>query len=204
VGFRGPPPGESEYKPPFRSLSTSTMGQAPQSSPTSAGFDPARLVQEHQAGVWRYLRALGCDPAQADDLAQETFLAVFQKPFHDFNASATSAYLRKVAYNLFITHHRRSGRVIAMENLEEIDQTWSRWAGEDNGEEMLGALKACLEHLTPRARMALEMRFRDKASRESIATALAIGEHGAKNLMQRAKHQLRTCIESKLGPEVGQ
>jgi len=172
------------------------MGPAPQ-SPT-ATFDPARLVNDHQAGLWRYLRALGCDPSHADDLTQETFLAVFQKPFHDFNPSATAAYLRKVAYNLFITHHRRSGRVVAMENLEEIDTTWSRWVGEDNGEEMLLALKACLEQLTDRARLALEMRFRDKASRETIATALAIGEHGAKNLMQRAKHQLRQCIESKV------
>jgi RNA polymerase sigma-70 factor (ECF subfamily) len=173
------------------------MGPTPQ-SPTT-GFDPARLVQEHQTGVWRYLRAIGCDPAQADDLTQETFLAVFQKPFHDFNTSATAAYLRKVAYNLFITQHRRSGRVIAMENLEELDQSWDRWAGEDNGEEMLAALKACFEQLTDRARLALEMRFREKASRESIATALGIGEHGAKNLMQRAKHQLRECIETKLG-----
>jgi RNA polymerase sigma-70 factor (ECF subfamily) len=42
------------------------------------------------------------------------------------------------------------------------------------------------------------MRFADEASREEIAAALGISEHGAKNLMQRAKHQLRECVESKL------
>jgi RNA polymerase sigma-70 factor (ECF subfamily) len=42
------------------------------------------------------------------------------------------------------------------------------------------------------------MRFKEQLSRNQIAAALEITEHGAKNLMQRAKQQLRTCIESKL------
>jgi RNA polymerase sigma-70 factor (ECF subfamily) len=42
------------------------------------------------------------------------------------------------------------------------------------------------------------MRFRGESSREEIAAALEITEHGAKNLMQRAKQQLRECIENKL------
>jgi RNA polymerase sigma-70 factor (ECF subfamily) len=41
------------------------------------------------------------------------------------------------------------------------------------------------------------MRFRDRFSRAEIASALAISESGAKNLMQRAKKQLRTCVEGK-------
>lgn len=174
------------------------MSTAPQMP--SASFDPARLVADHQAGVWRYLRALGCDPAQADDLTQETFLSVLQRPFTEYTPAATSAYLRKVAFNLFITLQRRSGRVVAMENLEDLNVAWERLASEDNGEEMLVALKDCFAQLTERARLALTMRFRDQSSRDSIADALGITEHGAKNLMQRAKQQLRQCIESKLVP----
>lgn len=40
--------------------------------------DMAGLVRAHQAGVWRYLRFLGCHPDEADDLTQETFLALKQ------------------------------------------------------------------------------------------------------------------------------
>lgn len=164
----------------------------------STAFDPARLVRDHQAGVWRYLRALGCEPAVADDLTQETFLAVFQKPFHDYNPASTAAYLRKVAYNLFITVQRRSGRMVNVENLDEIDQEWERLAADDNGTELLLALRGCLEELTPRARLSLELRFKKLETRENIAAALQITEHGAKNLMQRAKQQLRDCIEGKI------
>jgi RNA polymerase sigma-70 factor (ECF subfamily) len=166
--------------------------------PTSTGFDPVRLIERHQTGVWRYLRALGCDPAEADDLTQETFLAVLQKPFEDYDPAATAGYLRKVAHNLFITVRRRAGRVVAVAEIEQVDTAWTRWVGQDNGAAMLELLRDCLGELTQRARWALEMRFRDGLPRMEIAAELKITEHGAKNLMQRAKKQLRGCIERKM------
>lgn len=164
----------------------------------ATAIDPVRLIQTYQAGIWRYLRALGCEASLAEDITQETFLSVLQKPFQDMGAAATSAYLRKVAFNLFISHKRRAGKVTAVENVEELDRTWSAWAGSDNGEALLDALRECLKGISERARLALELRFREDGSREAIAEALEISQHGAKNLMQRAKQQLRTCIESKL------
>jgi RNA polymerase sigma-70 factor (ECF subfamily) len=166
--------------------------------PATAGFDPVRLIEVYQAGVWRYLRAMGCEASLADDLTQDTFLAVLQRPFQDVSSAATSAYLRKTALNLLISHQRRAGRVVAMEHIEELDQTWSRWAGKDNGDAAVEYLRNCLKRLTPRARQALDMRFQGELSRTDIATALNITEHGAKNLMQRAKQQLRQCVEHKL------
>ncbi|MFN0019105.1 MAG: RNA polymerase sigma factor [Pirellulaceae bacterium] len=164
----------------------------------TTGIDPVVLIQTYQAGIWRYLRALGCDSAQAEDITQETFLSVLQKPFQDLGPSATLGYLRKVAFNLFISAKRRAGKVTAVENVEQLDRTWTNWAGSDNGEALIDALKDCLQGISKRARMALELRFREDCSREAIAAALEITEHGAKNLMQRAKQQLRECIESKL------
>ncbi|MCI0357003.1 MAG: RNA polymerase sigma factor [Planctomycetaceae bacterium] len=164
----------------------------------AAGFDPVRLIETYQAGVWRYLRALGCEAAQAEDLTQDTFLAVLQRPFQDISPAATAAYLRKTALNLFISQQRRAGKVTAVEDVEELDRTWLQWAGNDDGEALLDALRDCLQGLTGRARMALEMRFRDNSSRDEIAAALEITDHGAKNLMQRAKHQLRECIQKKM------
>ena len=72
-----------------------------------ARLTPAELVRRHQAAVWRYLRFLGCDPAQADDLTQETFLAVLEKPFEQRCDTATAAYLRTVARNRFLAVMRK-------------------------------------------------------------------------------------------------
>jgi RNA polymerase sigma-70 factor (ECF subfamily) len=172
------------------------MKSAP--SPAATGFDPVHLIETYQVGIWRYLRALGCDAAQAEDLTQETFLAALQRPFQDISPAATSAYLRKIAFNFYISYRRRSGKVTPVENVEELDRTWSHWVGEDDGDTLLDLLRDCLNGLTERARKSLELRFREQCSRSDIAVALQITPDGAKNLMQRAKHQLRECIENKL------
>src|SRR5690242_14704515 len=65
--------------------------------------DLAGAAHAHRLGIWRYLRFLGCDDAAADDLTQETFLAVARgasgngEPVRDL-----PAYLRGIARNLFL------------------------------------------------------------------------------------------------------
>lgn len=166
---------------------------------TSSEIDPAQLIDDHQAGIWRYLRALGCESNEAEDLTQETFLAVLSKPFAYYSKPAAASYLRKVAYHRFISARRRSGKEVLTAELDKIDQSWSEWTSrQDDGGEVLDALKDCLTKLPERARWALEMRFRDKMARGQIAENLSITEHGAKNLMQRAKKKLKDCIEGKM------
>ena len=160
--------------------------------------DAAVFISKHQLGVWRYLRAIGCDASLADDLTQETFLAVLRKPFDFVSDAASAGYLRRVAYHLLVTARRRSGRVLVTDAIESLERDWARWAGFDNGEGAMDALHECFDRLSDRAKLSLRMRFRDEASREDIATALGITEHGAKNLMQRAKALLRECVEGKL------
>ncbi len=170
----------------------------PASGSPNTTFDAVRLIQTHQVGVWRYLRALGCDPALADDLTQETFIKILERPFEDLHEASTAAYLRRTAHNLLVTHKRKEGKFVDVENLDLFASAWLRWAEHDQGEELLATLRECLQGLTNRARQALEMRFHGQQSRSNIAAALEITEHGAKNLMQRAKQQLRECIEGKL------
>src|SRR5213592_1139902 len=116
-----------------------TMHEVP--PPPATGIDPARLIADHQVGILRYLRALGCESSLADDLTQETFLAIIQRPFNDVSPAATNAYLRKTALNLLISHERRSGRVRTVEDVEQLDQTWTRWVGDDDSEIVLNHLR---------------------------------------------------------------
>lgn len=163
----------------------------------NAVLTPSELVAKHQHGVWRYLRMLGCDTATADDLTQETFLKVLRsQDFKQVSHAATSSYLRRTAYHLLVSFHRKMGRVKNVPDAQMIDQTWNRWAGKDlSGDKAIDALRQCLNELTERARLSLRMRFGRNSSRAEIAEALGISEHGARNLMQRAKQQLRECVE---------
>jgi len=161
---------------------------------------PEELIARHQSGVWRYLRMLGCDSSTADDLTQETFLRVLRRDnFVQHNDAATSSYLRRTAYNLLVSLHRKQRKVQTLCEPGLLDEIWDRWAGKDlSGDTAVEALKNCLASLTERAQKALRMRFAEQASRVEIGEALSITDHGARNLMQRAKQQLRQCVEEKL------
>lgn len=168
------------------------------SDSSDVAWDAESLIAEHQLGVWRYLRAIGCDPALADDLTQDTFVAVLKRPFQNFNHLSTATYLRRVAFHLLVTLRRRQDRMTVTDEMEMLDRDWARWAGCDtSGNELMDALADCFSRLTERAQQSLRMRFNENASREQIALSLGITEHGAKNLMQRAKLQLRQCLEEK-------
>lgn len=163
-------------------------------------LEPAEIIARHQHGVWRYLRMLGCDASTADDLTQETFLRVLRREkFVQHSDAATSSYLRRTAYNLLISQHRKHGRVQTLAEAKVLDQVWDRWAGKDlTGDLAIEALRKCLTMLTDRAQQALRLRFASDKSRIEIGQALNISDHGARNLMQRAKQQLRQCVEEKL------
>ncbi|MGI9470350.1 MAG: RNA polymerase sigma factor [Rubripirellula sp.] len=167
---------------------------------SGAELAPEELIARHQGGVWRYLRMLGCDDATADDLTQETFLRVLRRDsFIQHSDAATSSYLRRTAYNLLVSLHRKQGRVQTVVEPTVLDEVWDRWAGKDlSGDLAIEALRDCLSALTERAQTALRMRFAEQASRVDIGEALSITDHGARNLMQRAKQQLRDCVDSRL------
>lgn len=163
-------------------------------------LSPAELIQRHQNGVWRYLRVLGCDASTADDLTQETFLRVLRRnTFVQHSEQATSEYLRRTAYNLLVSNHRKLGRMQVSDSVTLLDESWQRWAGKDlTGDEAVDALRLCMESLTDRAKDALRMRFVENLPRVQIGEALGITDHGARNLMQRAKSQLKECVADRL------
>jgi RNA polymerase sigma-70 factor, ECF subfamily len=150
----------------------------------------AELVQRHQAAVWRYLRYLGCRESQADDLAQETFLAVLEKPFEQRCEEATAAYLRTVARNRFLALMRKEKNGPAAAELAIAEEVWTQTAGAGSDE--------YLDSLDERARRAIELRYRDDRSRRDIAADLEMTEDGVKTLLRRTRDALRECVERKV------
>ncbi|MBK8979799.1 MAG: hypothetical protein IPM29_28205 [Planctomycetes bacterium] len=61
--------------------------------------DLERLLLAHMAPLWRYLRCLGCQPAEADDLAQETFVAALAHGVERLPRARARGWLRTVARN---------------------------------------------------------------------------------------------------------
>jgi len=166
--------------------------------PVCVELDLAAIVRAHQTQLFRYLRFLGCERALAEDLVQETFLALLERPFEERGPAATAAYLRRVARNLYLMWLRRRSRYPAFEDLDAADRVWERYARDDGGEGYLEALRECLAHLKARARHALVLRFQAGKSRAEIGEALGLSEDGTKSILRRARRFLRECISRKI------
>jgi RNA polymerase sigma-70 factor, ECF subfamily len=166
---------------------------------SSANFDLASLVLRHQAGVWRYLRFLGADGPEADDLTQETFLAFARADFSQRDDRQSACYLRTVARNQLLALRRRQHREISTVELEAADGVWAAAAGPDGGlDGYLDALRSCLAALDGRARRAVDLHYRDRVGRETMAAVLGMKPDGVKTLLRRTRALLRECIERKV------
>ena len=159
------------------------------------GIDLAALMREHQAGVWRFLRALGAEANLADDVTQETFLAVYRKPFEQRSRGQTIAYLRIVAKNLFLKARRKAGREVAVAELEHVESEWVELVGEDDGAELTRALKECLKQLDEKPKQALDLQYKEGKQRVEIAEAMGMTDDGIKTLLRRTKARLKKCME---------
>lgn len=159
--------------------------------------DVIRLVQQHQAEVWRHLRFLGATAELADDLTQETFLQLLRAPFEDRGPQARAGWLRTVARNLYVKSFRRPPWPTA--EVDELEAAWQGFAGDDAGDTAIAHLRTCLEQLDGRARQAIELHYEQRRSRSHIGERLGIGEDGVKSLLRRTRTLLRECIERRGG-----
>lgn len=154
------------------------------------------LVRSHQAPLWRYLRALGCAAADAEDLVQEAFLALLRARLHDSSPSGVRAWLRATGKNLFLARCRRERREPLV--LADLDAAFAAYERGDDGQGYREALHSCIAGLPPREREMLQLRYHDDADRARLAAAAGVSPEGAKTLLRRIKLALRNCVNRKL------
>lgn len=170
-----------------------------QDSPPQRPIDLETLVLRHQAGVWRYLRFLGAAGTEAEDLTQETFLALARADFVERDERQTAGYLRTVARNQLVALRRQQCREVSTVDLEAADSVWAAVAGSDGSlADYLDALRQCVDRLDGRPKRAIDLHYRDRAGREAIASELGMQPEGVKTLLRRTRQLLRDCIERKL------
>jgi RNA polymerase sigma-70 factor, ECF subfamily len=158
-----------------------------------------RLMEEHQADVWHFLRFLGCEEALADDLTQDTFLYVYRKPIVEISRAATAAYLRRTARSLMIDRLRRQKREVTLD-LNALEQAWADMTPEGHHEDRLALLQRCLDKLAARAREAIDLKYAQDRTEAEVAKCLDTTLDAAKALLKRARQQLRECVERQLTP----
>ncbi|HLU40713.1 MAG TPA: sigma factor [Planctomycetota bacterium] len=160
-------------------------------------LDVTALVRRHQAGLIRFLRVLGCDARQAEELAHDVFVEVLQRPFADEDPRATAAYLRTVARHRWWKVKRRDGRLTTA-SLDALEAAFVADCGEDGGDAFVEALRGCIEGLEARSRALVLACCQDGESRAALAARFAMSEDGIKSWLRRVRAALRLCVERKV------
>ena len=165
--------------------------------PESPVADPREeAIHLHLRGVWRYLRMLGCPPDQAEDLTQDAFVTALAKGAAARDPAALGSFLRQTARFLFLRSLKgsRSAETLA----DAVDLLWRRDCLEDDGDDLVEAVRACVGELTGRASDAVRLTYGEGRSRAEVARALEMKENGVKTLLQRTRQVLRECMRRKM------
>ena len=158
---------------------------------------PAQGLAAFAAEVQRFLRVCGCDRELAADLVQDVLLLALQKNVSLPTPAAARAWLRRAARLLLLEESRRQSRRLPAVDPVLVDAAERHFASFDESE-WSDALRDCTSRLTGRASRAVEIVYRNGASRDEAGRTLGLSRDGVKTLLRRTRAALRRCLEEKL------
>jgi RNA polymerase sigma-70 factor, ECF subfamily len=149
-------------------------------------YELERLYREEGPAVWAYLRCRLADEHAAEEVFQETFLAVASKPGGLVAATSPRAWLIAIARNLLREHHRSAVRHAASP-LEEATASPATPVEDDRLDDM----RRAIARLPDGQREALELRLGQDLSYAEIAEVLAIPVGTVRSRLHLAVASLR-------------
>ena len=160
----------------------------------------AKVVTHHQAAVRRYMARLAPDPASADDLAQEVFLAALQSLDRVNPELGIGPYLMGIARNLarMAWRDRMKRREISGDAVFEALAAQQHETHE-SPDKRLAALRNCIQRLAPRAQQTIHLHYRDEWRCNEIASQIGATAGTVRSILTRARQSLRDCIRVSLG-----
>ena len=154
------------------------------------------LVRRHGTAVRGLVRRMGADPALADDIAQDAFLAAFEQ-IAEFRGEGTfAAWVKRIAARLYVKRWRRDRRV---DVVAEPPEEWEAVAARQVGAAARIDLDEAMGALTPIERLCVSLCYGAGMSHSEAATALNTPLGTIKSHVKRGMDKLRT----RLAPDVG-
>jgi len=159
----------------------------------AAGGRPAfgELVRRHGGSVRGLLRRMGAEPALADDLAQDAFLAAFEQ-IGEFRGEGTfAAWVKRIAARLYVKRWRRDLRTDLMARPPE--DSGVEGPGEAGAVARID-LDEALSALTPVERVCVSMCHGAGLSHAEVAAALNTPLGTIKSHVKRGMDKLRARL----------
>jgi RNA polymerase sigma-70 factor, ECF subfamily len=156
-----------------------------------------RLLAEHERRLQHYVRVLIPDTDGADDVLQESKLAMWQH-FEKFSEGTNfNAWAHRFVFNRVLEHRRKKGRdndlhLFSDEFYEMISDKFEK--NSDKVETQIEQLKSCIQGLETEQRKILELRYFKKNAIEQIAEAVGKTATATYRALSRVRFSLRDCL----------
>jgi RNA polymerase sigma-70 factor (ECF subfamily) len=150
------------------------------------------LVDEYLPRIARFAeRSLG-NKAEAEDVAQETFLRLWTAAA-DFTPQARpSTWLYRIAHNLCVDRFRKRGRETELSEASGTDRPSGLYARKQTSE----AVQKALDALPERQRAAIGLVHYEGLAAQEAASVLSISVEALESLLSRARRSLRERLRS--------
>lgn len=147
--------------------------------------------------LWAYLSRLASDPAQADDLLQETYFR-FLRARSAYESEAHRRHsLFRIATNLARdAHRRRKADPLRHANEDGLDLAGSLPSQDAAIDVRLASavVQGALQRLAPRERAMLWLAYAHGSSHKEIADALGVKTPSVKQLLFRARKKMAALL----------
>jgi RNA polymerase sigma-70 factor (ECF subfamily) len=163
----------------------------------AAGDRPAfgELVRRHGSAVRGLLRRMGAEASVADDIAQDAFLAAFERIAEYRGEGAFSSWVRKIAARLYVRRWKKEARF----DLE------AEAADEGHGGESVVAsridLDEAMKALSPAERLCVSLCYGAGVSHVEAADAMNLPLGTVKSHVKRGLDKLRLRLAPAKGAE---
>ena len=159
----------------------------------------AYLIERYQMDVYNASLRILANPADAEDVTQDTFLAALQRMSTYRPGEALSPWLRAIARHRSIDLLRRRAKAPEPEPPSAIESAEKIALDRIEAERV----RAALSRLSSRDRALLVLRYWEDQPVESVAASMGMSEGAARVALLRARRALGVLlVEEKSGLEV--
>ena len=156
----------------------------------------AWLVEAYQGPVYRLALRMGLRPEDAEEAAQNAFLAAW-RGLPSFRGEAKfSTWLYRLASNAAVDILRREKKYENQWDIEDLQRPDAAPSPQEQVErqDTQQAVRQAMASLPPEFRQVLVLRYLQEMSYQEIAQALALPEGTVKSRINRAKGQLKALL----------
>ena len=159
----------------------------------AAGAQPAfaELVHRHSAMLRTHLRRMGAQGADADDMAQDAFIAAYEHLAEYRFDGPFSAWLKRIAARRYLKKLRANQKYLLVDDMTPYESPESGASDGPRAHNLDGALA----QLRPAERLCVTLNFSGDLSHQDIADELKLPLGTVKSHIKRGLERLKAILD---------